>query len=56
LRRKEISDLIDGSRSAGRLPPEFEALKARYGKHLAKAAYKYLEGFVEAMFEDEEEG
>jgi len=55
LRRKEISDLIEGSGKVS-LPPEFEALKARYGKQLAKAAYKYLEGFVEAMVEDEEEG
>jgi len=36
------------------LPPEFEALKAKYGKHLARAAYRYLEEYVESMFTDKE--
>lgn len=41
-------------REGDELPPEFKPLERKYGKTMARAAYRFIENYLDSMFGEEE--
>jgi len=47
-------DEEEKKRKEDELPPEFKPLERKYGKKMARTAYKFIENYINSMFGEEE--
>jgi len=67
--RETLLDILEGRRvtssnpaeirkkreaKSDELPPEFKPLERKYGKKMARTAYKFIENYINSMFGEEE--